>query len=293
MNRRTFVKNSSLVAASVSIFGTIHWNGRSFVGDNPTTTDILGPFYRPGSPMRSNIVPPDTTGETMTVSGMIYQEDGKKPLPNALLEVWQCDDKANYDNTSDEYRCRGAIKTGADGKYMFTTVIPVPYTVGGVGRYRPAHIHMRVSSSDHQDLITQIYFKGDPHLKEDSSSASPLAINRILDITKNSSNEKSVRFDIVMRKEFPLDPSVYKKITGLYSIDDKKMLEFFNDGDLLFVKADGLMVAALAYTGNNQFEEAGGYKIQFELLAAGGAKAKITDENGKVEEGIKYIKYPD
>lgn len=294
MNRRTFVKNSSLAAASVSILGAIHWNGRSFVGDNPTTTDILGPFYRPGSPMRSNIVPPGTSGETMQVSGIIFKEDGKTPLSNALLEVWQCDDKGVYDNTSDEYLCRGALKTGADGKYMFKTVIPVPYQVGAAeSRYRPAHIHMRISSSEHQDLITQVYFKGDSHLKDDASSSSPLAVNRILDINKNSANEKSVRFDVVMSKEFPLDPLVYKKITGLYSIDGKKMLEFFNDDDLLFIKADGLMVGALAYSGNNQFEEPGGYKVQFELLKAGGAKVKITDEDGKVEEGVKYIKYPD
>lgn len=44
MKRRTFIKNSSLMAISVSAFGAIHWNGKSFVGDTPTTTDILGPF---------------------------------------------------------------------------------------------------------------------------------------------------------------------------------------------------------------------------------------------------------
>ena len=49
MKRRTFVKNSTLTAFSIATIGSIHWNGKSFVGDNTTTTDILGPFYRPGA----------------------------------------------------------------------------------------------------------------------------------------------------------------------------------------------------------------------------------------------------
>ena len=290
MNRRTFVKNSTFAAASVSVFGSIYWNGRSFEGNNPTTTDILGPFYRPGCPMRSNIAPPDSAGEPFSVSGTIFQADGKKPMAGALVEVWQCDEKGAYDNTSDDYLCRGAVKTGADGKYTFKTIIPVPYSVGA--GYRPAHIHMRISSDDHQDLITQIYFKGDPHLKEDPSSASPQAVNRILEI-KNSGKDKFVTFDIVMSKQFPLEAAAYKKLTGLYSLDDNKMLDFIHDGDLLFVKQDGLMVAALEYKGNNQFEEPDGYKVQFLFAQGAPTKIKITDYNGKVQGGVKYIKYPD
>ncbi len=48
MKRRTFVKNSTLTAFSIAAFGAIHWNGKIFEGDTITTSDILGPFYRPG-----------------------------------------------------------------------------------------------------------------------------------------------------------------------------------------------------------------------------------------------------
>lgn len=288
MDRRTFVKNSTFAAASVSVFGSIFFNGRSFEGNNPTTTDILGPFYRPGSPMRSNIAPPGTAGQPFSVSGTIFKSDGK-PMASALVEVWQCDEKGVYDNTSDDYLCRGALKTGADGKYMFKTIIPVPYSVGG--GYRPAHIHMRISSDDHQDLITQIYFKGDPHLKEDPSSASPQAVNRILEI-KNSGKDKFVNFDIVMSKQFPLEAAAFKKLTGLYNMNDNSMCDFVNDGDLLFVKNNGLMVAALEYKGNNTFEDADGTKTKF-LFEGGETKVKVTFSDGRVQEGTKYIKYPD
>src|SRR6476660_441784 len=75
MKRRIFIKNTSALAASIGVFGKIQWNGESFIGDTPTTTDVLGPFYRPGAPMRENITPKDFSGTLMHVSGKIYKED--------------------------------------------------------------------------------------------------------------------------------------------------------------------------------------------------------------------------
>ena len=92
MKRRTFVKNSSLIVFSTSVFGSVQWNGKSFIGDSPTTTDILGPFYRPGAPMRSNIISPNSKGTPMGLTGTIFKEDGKKALKNAVVEIWQCDE---------------------------------------------------------------------------------------------------------------------------------------------------------------------------------------------------------
>src|ERR671912_3021055 len=119
MKRRSFIKKSSLVAISVSAFGGIHWNGKNFVGDTPTTTDILGPFYRPGAPMRSNIIPPGSKGEVLHLSGTVFKKDGKTPLENVLIEAWQCDEKETYDNTSDDYLLRGAVKSDKSGNYSF------------------------------------------------------------------------------------------------------------------------------------------------------------------------------
>jgi catechol 1,2-dioxygenase len=214
MERRNFIKNSSLLAASIGVFGKIQWNGFNYEGNTPTTTDILGPFYRPGAPMRSNIIPPGSAGEILHLNGIVFKKDGTTPLKGALVEVWQVNEKAQYDNTSDEYLGRGAVETEKDGKYYFKTIMPVPYQTGE-NHFRPAHIHFRISGTDHQDLITQIYFKGDPHIAEDSSSSSPLSINRILGVTENAGKEKAVQFDIVMREEYPLDIAVFNKVCGL------------------------------------------------------------------------------
>src|SRR5688572_24608995 len=196
MKRRTFLKSGTFTAFSIATVGSIHWNGKSFVGDNTTTTDILGPFYRPGAPMRSDIIPAGSKGEVLHLSGMVFQKDGKTPIENVLIEAWQCDENENYDNTSDDYLFRGGIKSDKNGKYSFKTIVPVPYKTSPTS-WRPAHIHLRVSSPNHQDLITQIYFKGDAHLAADTSSASPQSASRILEITKNTSGVKVVKFNIV------------------------------------------------------------------------------------------------
>ena len=92
MKRRTFIKDSTLTAFSIAAIGSIHWNGKSFIGDNTTTTDILGPFYRPGAPMRSNLIPAGSKGEVLQLSGTVFQKDAKTPIENVLIEAWQCDE---------------------------------------------------------------------------------------------------------------------------------------------------------------------------------------------------------
>lgn len=298
MKRRTFLRNTSLFAFSMGAFGSISWNGKNYEGDSATTTDILGPFYRPGTPLRNNIIPSGSTGEVMHLSGTLFNKDGNTPLSDALIEIWQCDENQVYDNTSDDYRFRGAMKTGKDGKYYFKTIVPVAYKTSETD-WRPAHIHLRVSSPDCQDLISQIYFKGDPHLSEDSSSSSPLSVNRILDISENKDGEREVFFDIVMRETFPLDPSMYDKIAGLYKLE-RGNAEFIQEGDLLFLKINGQLQEGLSYVGNNTFQGGLGYvKSRFELLPDGGSKVIITlgDYDGgdlakvKTIEGERFLKY--
>lgn len=295
MQRRTFIKNSTLTVVSVSAFGAIQWNGKSFVGDTPTTTDILGPFYRPGAPMRSDIIPPASKGIPMNLSGTVFKEDGKTPLNNVLVEIWQCDENEHYDNTSDNYLFRGALKTGKNGKYAFRTIVPVPYKAdpNDEASWRPAHVHMRVSVAEQQDLVTQIYFKGDKYNDTDTSASSPQAVNRILNIVKNSSGENTVTFDVVMSKEFPLDKEVYNKITGLYQMDSGNTIEFTKNDDLLFMKRNGQLIASLKYIGNNTFEAGIGFpKVTFELLGKGGTKVVVTTRS-KNYTGEKYLKYSD
>src|SRR5215203_5952561 len=232
MQRRNFLKDTGLVVIGVGVFGSIQWNTDHFVGDTPTTTDILGPFYRPNAPLRININPAAYSGKPFHLSGTVFKEDGKTPFRNCLVEIWQCDENKVYDNTSDLYNYRGAQKTNNKGSYHFITTRPVPYPTDDKGElYRPAHIHMRISGEGQQDLVTQVYFKGDPYNEKDSSAASPTAINRILPIKSNNNKEEMVRFDIVMAKEFKPDDGVFKKVCGVYEMSNKTLWEFYKADD--------------------------------------------------------------
>jgi protocatechuate 3,4-dioxygenase beta subunit len=294
MKRRTFIEKSSLIAVSISAFGSIQWNGKSYTGDSATTTDILGPFYRPDAPLRSNIIPPHSKGVPLNLNGTIYKEDGKTPLQNALIEIWQCDEDQHYDNTSDDYLFRGAMKTSEDGMYEFKTIVPVPYKVNPDNEnssWRPAHIHMRVSVPNQQDLITQIYFKGDKYIEKDMTASSPQAISRILSISKDPDDNNTVTFDVVLNKEIPLENEVYNKITGIYRMDNDYLIEFYRNDDMLFMKRNGQVVAGLNYLGNNTFKGGIGYpKVKFELLEKGGSKAIVEFPKNKIT-GVKFLKY--
>ena len=280
------------------MFGNISWINGRFEGDSPTTTDILGPFYRPGAPIRTNINPADFKGTVLNFSGVVYRDDGKTPFKNCLVEVWQCDSNGVYDNFSDDYVYRGAAKTGDDGDYHFITTHPIPYATNEAKTtYRPAHIHMRIAGeAGDQDLITQIYFKGDSHIPEDMSASSPLAVNRILDVTKNSKNEDVVQFNITMAKAFPLDDASFNKLCGIYDAGKGNKMEFYREGNVMFVKWNGQIYEGLYYKGNNTFEnKMGETTATFELSSNNPTKVKVTypgDDNKPVtEEGTLLLKY--
>lgn len=274
MKRRKFVRDSTLCAFGLATIGNITWDGRQFIGNNPTTTDILGPFYRPGSPFRSDLVPPGSTGQILMVSGTIHDAVSNKPLAGALIESWQCDEYMNYDNVSDAYLYRGTQKTGKDGKYQFRTIVPIAYKDGD--DWRPAHIHFRVSSASHQDLITQVYFKNDPHLAGDDAARHPQSASRILEISRKQDGPAVVRFDIGMSRNLNASDEVYKKLSGIYDTG-KGMVEFYRQDDLLMLKVNGQIMEGLIYKGNNTFSGGLGFNSAvFEIEQNKGVSVTLT-----------------
>jgi catechol 1,2-dioxygenase len=93
---------------------------------------------------------------------MVLGTDCRRPLPGALLDVWQADADGVYHYEKENFRLRGQILTDREGSFEFTTIVPGRYKLGG--GYRPAHIHFTVSHPAHEALTTQLYFKGDPYL---------------------------------------------------------------------------------------------------------------------------------
>jgi protocatechuate 3,4-dioxygenase beta subunit len=129
----------------------------------PTQSDLLGPFFEPGAPMRMMIAEPTEPGERLALTARMFGADCTTPLAGATVEVWQCDRDGNYhDGATTNYRLRGRVVTDASGTFTIDTIKPGNY-LNGPG-YRPAHIHFTFSHPDHRTLTTQIYFAGDPYL---------------------------------------------------------------------------------------------------------------------------------
>jgi len=131
--------------------------GRVFASDAcpGSVTSILGPAYRKGAPFRSQLCEPDEPGTPLTMSGRVADAATCKPLPGAVLDIWQVDAKGNYDWNSGAFHMRGKFKAGDDGRYAFDTILPVAY--GG----RPKHIHYLATCDGYEPHITQCYFDGD------------------------------------------------------------------------------------------------------------------------------------
>ena len=56
----------------------------------------------------------------------------------------------------------GQLKVNDDGTYVFRTIKPGRYRIGG--GFRPAHIHLKVSHPGYGTVTTQLYFQGDPYV---------------------------------------------------------------------------------------------------------------------------------
>jgi protocatechuate 3,4-dioxygenase beta subunit len=117
MKRRKFIATTALTAIAVSASGYIRFDGKTLKGDCETTTDILGPFYCPDSPVRNNLRIPGEPGAFVELCGTIKHNDCITPYNNAKIELWHCDGKGVYDNTSDKFRYRGTTYGNEKGEY--------------------------------------------------------------------------------------------------------------------------------------------------------------------------------
>lgn len=175
--RNEFVLFSDVLGLS-SIVDMIH------SPDIGTPSSVLGPFHILGAPdlpfgadMKA-----DNEGDLVVVEGAVTATDGS-PIEGAVLEIWQTADNGLYsgqDKDQPEYNLRARLTTGADGRYLFSTVRPAPYTVPedgpvgellrGTGRHswRPSHLHFIATADGYRQLVTEVFPSDDPYLDEDA-----------------------------------------------------------------------------------------------------------------------------
>ena len=158
-------------------------------GGTPRT--IEGPLYVAGAPEREGVskidLDPDAESGPLVIRGTVTGPDGK-PVADALVECWHANSKGFYSHfdptgAQSDFNLRGAVKTGADGKYEFRTLMPVGYgcpphgatqqLLNTLARHgnRPAHVHFFVTTDKYRKLTTQINIEGDPLIWDDFAYA--------------------------------------------------------------------------------------------------------------------------
>jgi len=164
-----------------------------------TPDQILGPFH-PG--MKTADLSGDLTrvpgrtgraeGQVLNVMGRVLNIKGE-PVREAKLEIWQANRYGRYVHPADRnpapldpnFEGFSNLKTDAGGRYKFKTVKPGAYPIGpsAPGIMRPPHIHFRFVGQE-DELITQMYFEGEPLNEQDRWLQSALPGTKDLLIAK-------------------------------------------------------------------------------------------------------------
>jgi catechol 1,2-dioxygenase len=249
LDRRRFIKAGSLLGlGSLLLPHTLLAKpSEEGGGCDPTTDDILGPFYLPGSPVTTLVAEPNEPGTRLFISGTVLSSDCVTPVPGAMIEVWQANDAAQYD-TSPNFELRATMYVDANGQYAFETIMPGAYLNGN--QYRPKHIHFKITKPGFPDLITQLYFEGDPYIAADPWASQPDAAARIIPLNTLGGGDLEGVFDIVLDGVTGIKPNRY----GL-------------DGDLLPVHPNPMQDRA---------------SIHFNVFRQARVALHIADLNGRV-----------
>jgi protocatechuate 3,4-dioxygenase beta subunit len=153
-------------------------------GDEPTLAQNEGPFFKPSSPERVELIEAGMAGQPIELVGFVLSRNCK-PIAGALLEFWQADDKGQYDNSG--FRLRGHQFTDADGRYRLKSIVPGAYP----GRTR--HFHVKVQPSGGRVLTTQLYFPGEAKNRSDGLFRKELLVR-----TAKNEGWLAGRFDFVL-----------------------------------------------------------------------------------------------
>jgi protocatechuate 3,4-dioxygenase beta subunit len=188
-SRRNFLVAGALAATGLgtsarTVLAEGNLNTTPACDDHPTLREMDGPFYKPKSPERADLIEPGATARPVELGGTVLTRSCK-PVLRALVDLWHADDNGNYDQAG--FRYRGHVFTSADGSFRFHTIVPALYP----GRTR--HYHVKVFTPGQRVLTTQLYFPDEPMNARDGLYRRELLLR-----TAQAQDSLSARFDFVL-----------------------------------------------------------------------------------------------
>ena len=214
-SRRQFLRNTSLAALSLGILPSIAkttepLKPNSIILCDESTEDAYGqgPFYTANAPSIQNdiLANSNEVGTRLILSGQVLNLACSKVIPNTEIDIWHANDAGEYDNSG--YNLRGKAISNSQGFYVFETIKPGLYLNGTT--FRPSHFHFKITPPNFPELITQLYFTGDPFIASDSAASITSgtfdASNRIIPLTVNTNGTLEGTWDIIINGEgIPLE----------------------------------------------------------------------------------------
>ncbi|PAU74772.1 intradiol ring-cleavage dioxygenase [Halomonas salipaludis] len=183
-----------------------------------TENTVFGPFHVDGAPElpMGTSISLDGKGEACRYQGRVLDLEGN-PIEGVRIDVWSDNSDGFYDvqqpNQQPEWNNRGVFITGADGRYDFIGIKPVPYPIpddGPVGKmlaslgrhpWRPAHMHFMLEHPDYERIVTHTFVSGDDYLTSDTV----FGVKESLVVDYRESTDESVaweaNFDFVMMRK--------------------------------------------------------------------------------------------
>lgn len=104
-----------------------------------TPNDGFGPFGQGLPPLRSK------TGTGHVLTGVVLSAVSCKPVPNALVQLWQSNARGIYVR-----RLSATVRTDGAGRFRYESPRPTSYE--GL----PPHIHVRVAARGFETLLSRV-----------------------------------------------------------------------------------------------------------------------------------------
>ena len=181
-----------------------------------TPSQTVGPYFaygltgdQYGYPLKAiangQLVQPDTPGQRIRIEGVVYDGEGK-PIPDAMIEIWQADAQGRYAHPADPRGSNaafvgfGRVGTGTDPecRFIFETI-----KLGRIDAEQAPHINVIVMMRGLlAHVFTRLYFSDEAEANaRDPVLASVPGERRHTLIAEREVTEAAIvyRFDIHMQ----------------------------------------------------------------------------------------------
>jgi hypothetical protein len=140
---------------------------------------------------QARIARPNEPGIPLTISGQLFDRDGRTPLPGITVFAYHTDATGRYDDPANgphSWRLKGWAKTDAAGRFQFDTMRPAPYP----GRNVAAHVHVSVEGPKLKRRSVGLQFDDDPLVTREDRERSKQAgrFGEVLPVIKDGHGQR-------------------------------------------------------------------------------------------------------